>query len=83
MGLALLERWGRLRGREDAIAAARRLYEAGRRGIDPARGVAMNELWDDFADPGRPGALLAADRAPQGRAAVRRRGRAGEGGAVP
>ena len=45
----LLEKWGRLRGRPDAIEAARRLYEAGRRGIDPVRGTAMNELWDDFS----------------------------------
>jgi mannose-6-phosphate isomerase len=45
----LLEKWGRLRGREDAIAAARRLYEAGLRGLDPERGVVMNELWDDFS----------------------------------
>lgn len=44
----LLERWGRLRGRDDALAAARGLYEAGRRGIDPERGVVINELWDDF-----------------------------------
>lgn len=45
----LLERWGRLRGREDALAAARGLYAAGRRGIDPQRGVVVNELWDDFS----------------------------------
>ncbi len=44
----LLERWGRLRGRDDALAAARGLYTAGRRGIDPQRGVVINELWDDF-----------------------------------
>lgn len=44
----LLERWGRLRGREDALTAARGLYAAGRRGLDPQRGVVMNELWDDF-----------------------------------
>ena len=45
----LLERWGRLRGRDDALAAARGLYAAGRRGIDPERGVVINELWDDFS----------------------------------
>ncbi|MDP1598206.1 AGE family epimerase/isomerase [Phenylobacterium sp.] len=45
----LLERWGRLRGREDAVTAARGLYAAGRRGIDPERGVVINELWDDFS----------------------------------
>jgi mannose-6-phosphate isomerase len=44
----LLERWGRLRGRQDALTAARGLYAAGRRGLDPQRGVVMNELWDDF-----------------------------------
>lgn len=45
----LLEKWGRLRKRPDAIEAARGLYRAGRRGVDPARGTAMNELWDDFS----------------------------------
>lgn len=44
----LLERWGRPRGRADALAAAERLYAIGRRGIDPRRGCAMNALWDDF-----------------------------------
>lgn len=44
----LLDRWGRRRGRPDGQAAARSLYEAGRRGIDPRRGCAMNALWDDF-----------------------------------
>ncbi|RYF99529.1 MAG: AGE family epimerase/isomerase [Caulobacteraceae bacterium] len=45
----LLERWGRLRRRDDALAAAQGLYAAGRRGIDPERGVVINELWDDFS----------------------------------
>ena len=45
----LLERWARRRGREDVLAAARRLYEAGLRGVDPERGVTINELWDDFS----------------------------------
>lgn len=45
----LLQRWGERRNREDALLAARRLYEAGLRGLDPLRGVAVNELWDDFA----------------------------------
>lgn len=45
----LLEKWGRRRGRQDAIDAARSLYRAGRRGLDASRGgVTMNELWDDF-----------------------------------
>jgi mannose-1-phosphate guanylyltransferase/mannose-6-phosphate isomerase len=45
----LLERWGRMRGRDDARAAARRLFAAGERGVDPGRGVAVDELTDDFA----------------------------------
>ena len=44
----LLERWGRLRGREDAQAAARRLYRHGLAGVDASRGVAVNALWDDL-----------------------------------
>jgi mannose-1-phosphate guanylyltransferase/mannose-6-phosphate isomerase len=45
----LMERWGRLRGRDDARAAARRLFEIGVIGVDPARGVAVNALLDDFS----------------------------------
>jgi mannose-6-phosphate isomerase len=44
----LLERWGRAREREDVRAAARRLYGHGLAGVDRARGVAVNALWDDF-----------------------------------
>lgn len=44
----LLERWGRLRGREDARAAARRLFATGAKGVDAGREVAINELWDDL-----------------------------------
>jgi mannose-6-phosphate isomerase len=45
----LLERWGRARGRPDARAAARRLYDIGAEyGIDPTRGVAVFELLDDL-----------------------------------
>jgi mannose-6-phosphate isomerase len=44
----LLARWGRLRGREDASEAARRLFETGLRGVDPVRNVAVNALWDDL-----------------------------------
>jgi mannose-6-phosphate isomerase len=45
----LLIRWGMLRGRQDAILAARRLIcSAERYGTDPARGIAFNEVWDDF-----------------------------------
>jgi len=45
----LLERWGRARGDASATAAARRLYAAGLTGVDPARGVAVNALWDDLS----------------------------------
>ena len=45
----LLERWGRARGEPRALAAARRLYLNGLRGVDPARNVAINALWDDFS----------------------------------
>jgi mannose-6-phosphate isomerase len=46
----LLERWARLRNRPDARRAARRLYEIGRTyGVDPARGVAFDQLLDDFS----------------------------------
>lgn len=44
----LLERWGRQRGRDDAQAMARRLFVIGRKGVDPVRRVAVNELWDDL-----------------------------------
>jgi mannose-1-phosphate guanylyltransferase/mannose-6-phosphate isomerase len=44
----LLERWGRARGDVRARDAARRLYANGLRGVDPARQVAMNALWEDF-----------------------------------
>jgi mannose/cellobiose epimerase-like protein (N-acyl-D-glucosamine 2-epimerase family) len=40
----LLLRWARLRGRDDGLAAARRLFEVGRIGVDPARSVAIDEL---------------------------------------
>lgn len=45
----LLDRWSRLRGRPEARLAAERLFAAGLRGIDPARGVAVNALWDDLS----------------------------------
>jgi mannose-6-phosphate isomerase len=46
----LLQRWGRLRDRPDACAAARRLFEIGSTyGVDAGRGVAMNALLDDFS----------------------------------
>lgn len=44
----LLVRWGKLRGRADAVAAAGKLADLGERfGVDQARGVAINELLDD------------------------------------
>ena len=45
----LLERWGTARGRPEGLAAARRLYENGLRGVDPVREVAVNALWEDFS----------------------------------
>jgi mannose/cellobiose epimerase-like protein (N-acyl-D-glucosamine 2-epimerase family) len=46
----LLERWARLRNRQDARQAARRLYEIGRdHGVDRDRGVALDQLLDDFS----------------------------------
>jgi mannose-1-phosphate guanylyltransferase/mannose-6-phosphate isomerase len=43
----LMARWGKLRNRDDALLAARRLFDHGKRGVD-ARGVACNALWDDL-----------------------------------
>jgi mannose-6-phosphate isomerase len=45
----LLERWGRARGDGRARETARRLYANGLRGVDSARQVAMNALWEDFS----------------------------------
>ena len=45
----LLDRWGRRRGRADGQIAARALYDAGRSGVDPVRGCAVNALWDDLS----------------------------------
>jgi mannose/cellobiose epimerase-like protein (N-acyl-D-glucosamine 2-epimerase family) len=46
----LLLRWSRLAGREDAAAAALRMIDAGEaHGVDPARGVALNALLDDYS----------------------------------
>jgi mannose-1-phosphate guanylyltransferase/mannose-6-phosphate isomerase len=45
----LLERWGLARGDAAARTAARRLFEAGLKGVDPVREVAVNALWDDFS----------------------------------
>jgi len=45
----LLDRWGRDRGEAGAQAAARRLFETGLKGVDPAREVAVNAFWEDFS----------------------------------
>jgi mannose-1-phosphate guanylyltransferase/mannose-6-phosphate isomerase len=45
----LLERWGLMRGQEAPRNAARKLYEAGIRGIDRQRGVAVDEMSPAFA----------------------------------
>ena len=46
----LLLRWGRLAGRDDAIAAALRMIAIGDGpGVDPARGVAIFALLDDMS----------------------------------
>lgn len=45
----LLQRWGRKQARADLVDAASDLYLAGLRGVDPSRGVAMNEVWDDYS----------------------------------
>ena len=46
----LLRRWGRLRGDARALAAADRLLAlAETHGTDPARGVAVDELWTDLS----------------------------------
>jgi mannose/cellobiose epimerase-like protein (N-acyl-D-glucosamine 2-epimerase family) len=46
----LLERWARLRDRIDAHQAAVRLFEIGaQHGVDRKRGVAVDQLLDDFS----------------------------------
>lgn len=44
----LLARWARRRGEPAAELAARRLFAAGARGIDPVRGVAIDALNEDM-----------------------------------
>jgi mannose-1-phosphate guanylyltransferase/mannose-6-phosphate isomerase len=44
----LLKRWSRISGDPAAAEAAKRLYAAGLKGVDPARGVVVDELWDDL-----------------------------------
>jgi mannose-1-phosphate guanylyltransferase / mannose-6-phosphate isomerase len=45
----LLARWSQMTGEPRALPAARRLYAAGLKGVDPARGVAINALNDDVS----------------------------------
>ena len=45
----LLDRWARQRGREDVAPVVRRLYAAGKAGIDPTRGVAIDAMLDDMS----------------------------------
>ena len=76
----LLTRWGEARGDGWASEAAERLYAAGLRGVDPARGVAMDELDDTLAVRSArarlwpqterlKAALILGDRVPAGHAA--------------
>lgn len=44
----LLARWSKRRGDKGAMAAARRLFDNGLRGIDPERDAAVHALTDDF-----------------------------------
>jgi mannose-6-phosphate isomerase len=45
----LLAKWAELTGDNTTLSAARRLYDIGaRHGIDPARRVAIDVLWDDM-----------------------------------
>ncbi len=45
----LLDRWGRMREREDAVEAAHHLFANGLRGVDVVREVAVNALWEDLS----------------------------------
>ncbi len=53
----LLEQWSWVSGRAEGGQAAARLFEAGEKGVDPARGVAMDSLAGDFS-PREPSARL-------------------------
>jgi len=44
----LLARWSQMTGEPRALPAARRLHAAGLKGVESARGVAINALNDDF-----------------------------------
>lgn len=43
----LLARWSKIARAPDALSAAERLFDCGKRGVD-ARGIACNAIWDDF-----------------------------------
>ena len=45
----LIERWALRRGRDDASAVARALYASGERGVDPASGLVVDALHEDFS----------------------------------
>ena len=45
----LLARWSALGGPAWTLSMAEALFEAGRYGLDPARKVAVNALWDDMS----------------------------------
>ena len=45
----LLISWSRQRDRPEGLLPAARLYAVGRIGVDPARGIAINALWDDLS----------------------------------
>lgn len=46
----LLARWGHMRGRSDALEVAKNLVMLGEaHGVDPVRGVAFAEIWDDLS----------------------------------
>lgn len=45
----LLQRWWRARARPGTFETARKLFATGVRGVDRAREVAVNVLWDDLA----------------------------------
>jgi len=76
----LLTRWAVARGRDDAETAARRLFQAGARGVDATRGVAVDALDDRLSITSArarlwpqterlKAALLLAERNPDDRAA--------------
>ncbi|MEI7932285.1 MAG: AGE family epimerase/isomerase [Alphaproteobacteria bacterium] len=46
---ALLKIWAGRRGRPEALPVARKLFDIGLKGWDPARGVVIDGLWDDLS----------------------------------